>query len=71
MNNKINYEKDNREVGYLYNEIININKKDIRKLILNSNYNLNKKSRFCLHKSKNSKIHEMIIFHKKHLNQND
>jgi cupin fold WbuC family metalloprotein len=65
MIKKINYEKSNREVGYLYNKIINIKKKDIKGLILNSNYNPNKKSRFCLHKSKNSKIHEMIIYHKK------
>lgn len=34
------------------------------KFLLNKNNLLNKKSRICLHKNENSKIHEMLIMHK-------
>jgi cupin fold WbuC family metalloprotein len=34
------------------------------KFLVNKNNLLNKKSRICLHKNENSKIHEMLIMHK-------
>lgn len=64
--NKIFFEnKKKKDVIYFYNSLVKINKKDLDILRKFSSFNSDKKSRYCNHKSKNSKLHEMIIFHKK------
>ncbi len=64
--NKLLFEnKKKKDVIYFKNSLIKIKKKDIDLLKEYSNNNIDKKSRYCNHKSKNSKLHEMIIFHKK------
>jgi len=44
-------------------DFIELSNHDI-KFLVNKNNLLNKKSRICLHKNENSKIHEMLIMHK-------
>jgi cupin fold WbuC family metalloprotein len=64
--NKLLFEnKKKKDVIYFKNSLIKIKKKDIDLLREYSNNNIDQKSRYCNHKSKNSKLHEMIIFHKK------
>lgn len=64
--NKLLFEnKKKKDVIYFKNSLIKIKKKDIDLLKKYSNNNIDQKSRYCNHKSKNSKLHEMIIFHKK------
>ena len=64
--NKVFFEnKKKKDVIYFKNSLIKIKKKDIDLLREYSKYNIDNKSRYCNHKSKNSKLHEMIILHKK------
>ena len=64
--NKIFFENQKKkDVIYFKNSLVKINKKDLDLLKKFSNHNRDKKSRYCNHKSKNARLHEMIIFHKK------
>jgi cupin fold WbuC family metalloprotein len=54
-----------KEVAYFSKKTVKINKLITKNLKFFSNYNKFNKSRFCCHDSKNSNVHEMIIFHKK------
>ena len=64
--NKISFEnKKKKDVIYFRNLLIKINKNDLNLLKNFSKNNKDKKSRYCIHKSKKSKLHEMIIYHKR------
>lgn len=64
--NKIFFENQKKkDVVYFNNSLVKINKKDLNLLKKFSTNNRDKKSRYCNHKTKNSRLHEMIIFHKK------
>jgi len=60
------FEKKNKEVAYIKNDIIKINKHSLIKLKAFSKFSQNRKSRICCHSNKKDKLHEMIIYHKKH-----
>jgi len=57
--------KESQEVFYFLGDIIQLNKKFIKDLILKCENSKLKKSRYCFHKNKKSKVQEMIICHKK------
>ena len=64
--NKIFFENQKKkDVIYFKNSLVKINKKDLDLLKKFSNHNRDKNTRYCNHKSKNARLHEMIIFHKK------
>ena len=66
MNFEKKWKKESSSVFYQNkkNDILEINKKNIAFLRKKKNL-INKKSRVCSHLNSSSKIHEMIIFHKK------
>ena len=62
---RVKIKKESQEVFYCRGDLISINSKVIKKLISQSNKSKFKKSRYCFHKNKQSKLQEMIICHKK------
>jgi cupin fold WbuC family metalloprotein len=63
MNIKI--KKESNEVFYYTGDLINLDKKFIDEIINKCEKSNFKKSRYCFHKNKKSKVQEMIICHKK------
>ena len=63
MNLKV--KKESNEVFFIRGNLIQIDKKIISDLVLKCEKSNKKKSRYCFHKDKNSKVQEMIICHKK------
>ena len=63
MNLKV--KKESNEVFFIQGNLIQVDKKIISDLVLKCEKSNKKKSRYCFHKNKNSKVQEMIICHKK------
>lgn len=62
---KIKIKKESNEVFYFKGDLINLDKKFINEIISKCEKSSFKKSRYCFHKDKKSKVQEMIICHKK------
>ena len=60
-----NIYKENDEVIYTKESIINFSAQDLSELKQMAMLNPRKRIRICFHSSKNDKIHEMIIYHPK------
>ena len=58
---KIKIKKESNEVFYFKGDLINLDKKFINEIISKCEKSSFKKSRYCFHKDKKSKVQEMIV----------